>query len=560
MCKEQMVDAQLVDIVDGDNWSLPQSIQPTPGTGFGWVTEAWVNRWTARYPLTDETATYFARYVEFTWAEVNPRPGVYDWETIDAQVEAVLAVPGMGFGLWPKIYARSNKFGPNAWNKGSGDYYGSPMVPRWLEEQGRVRYTPQGHVVAWDAQSGYLNELRTFLLALGRRYKDHPRFAWVDCRYIDPHWGEGTFRASEEQFRQVEHEFGLGPEELEQFMHRYLDIFAEAFQGQERKVNVANWEPTLPGFPSRYGLASEHIRSHALEKGFGGRDGQVEVWNRYTTSGFGISVDDDGYLHLDEDYPPIKEGRFWATENENYLRGGDSWEHKFGPDALAGYRWFASSLRLLQMRRNWDLIFADLPLPLAWFPLTRYVQLSLGKTARTSSDAWCWLREGYQKRREGGNERTLKNFERWLIQRDVSPDGTTCPTARVDISLMGQASASSRSYEFQARRTDQATGQRAIYFRASRDWFGDADQSVRLFVTYLDGAASTWAIEYESPAARERTPEVTTTNSGLWRTAVFRLPVFRRSGSFSGQTDFRLAVVTGEDVTVRLVRLVKWQD
>lgn len=551
----------LVCIVDGDDWSLPEPVQPTPGTGFGWVNPGWVRRWTDRYPLADAEGIFFAQYVEFTWAEVNPRPGIYDWELIDAQIEDTLAVPGLGFGLWPKIYGRSYRFWPNAWNGGSGGYSGAPMVPRWLEERGQVRYTPAGHVAAWEPPSGYLDELRIFLLALGQRYKDHPMFAWVDCRYIDPHAGEGRFLADATELARAEREFGLTPDRLERFMRRYIDIFAEAFAGQERKVSLANWEPTLPGFPSRYGPASERIWRHALDKGFGGRDGQVEVWYRYTTSGFGIAIDDNGYMHVDEGYPPIKEDRFWATENENYLRGGDGWHHKFGPNALAGYRWFASSLRLLQMRRNWDLIFADVPLPLAWHELTRYVQLSLGKTPRTSPDAWCWLREGYKTlREEGGGERALKNFERWLIQRDVAPDGMTQPAAQVDISLMGQGTHASRPYEFQARRTDRASGQTAMYFQAYGDWFGDEVQTVRAFVTFLDASPSTWSLEYDSPTGRQRTPEVRTTNSGTWRTAVFRLLSFHRSGAFPEGMDFRLVVTAGGDLTTRMVRLVKWPE
>jgi len=547
-------DPEILTIVDGDDWWLPPEVHPNPGTGFGWVNDAWVQRWTDRYPV-QQGGMFFSEYIYFNWAEVNPAPGEYDWDVIDREIEKISRTPNMGFVLWPRVYARSNVMDRKL--HGRGGYDGDPEIPRWLEEQGKVRFMPEGTVLAWEKGSGYLPAFRDFLMALSDRYKAHPLFGWVECRYIDPVYGEGTFRVGVDAFERAERISGMSPAVLERYLKEYFDIWAEAFAGHERKVVVANWEPKLGQFSNDYRDACEHIWRYAAQLGFGGRDGQVESWYRYTTSGYGITVDDNGYMLLDDDFPPIRDGVIWHTENENVLLNSG----KFGPDSQAGYRWFTSNLRLLQMRRNWSLLVYLEPgkdgggAALMWPQLTRYVQLSLGKTINNSPDAWCWLREGYKRDSRERKGYTLKNFERWLIQRDIGPDGVTVPAAKVDISLLGQTS--SEPFEFQARSTNSAEGQNSIYFQVDPRWFGDKAQSVRMFVTYFDGPDAVFDVEYMSSDGVQRTPEIDTRNSGSWRTISYRIPELAAGGSMSGGMDFRVRSTGGKDVHVRMVRIVK---
>ncbi|MBD3267448.1 alpha/beta fold hydrolase [bacterium] len=558
--KQGSPSAKLHHITDGNDWSLPPTITPTPNTGFGWINQDWLDRWTDLYPIPNDNNIYFSQYIFFNWAEINPKPGVYHWESIDQEIERITSTPGLGFALWPRVYSRSST--PDRKLHGTGKYEGNPVVPRWLEEQDKIHYMPDGLIMIWEPETGYFDALREFLLALGERYKNHPAFTWVDCRYLGPHWGEGGFRAGKAEVKRAEREHGLTPERLTQGLLRYIDIWAEAFAGQEHKVVLSNWEPALPGFPPEYDVHTKQVRQHALKQGLGGRDGQVEVWYRYMTEGYGIRVEKNGYLQLNEDYPPIKENRVWFTENENYYTGGDNWDAKFGPDILVDYRWFASNLRLLQMRRNWSLLFFKEEgidggwAALQWPKLTRYVQLSMGKTAKTSPDGWCWLREGYMNLPNRGRT-AIKNFERWLVQRDMDPNGRTQPAVKVDITHMGQW-ATPYNHEYQARRTDLEKGQDAIYFQAARHWFGAQSQSTRLFLTYLDGPQSTWHIEYNTPEGHQFTPGITTQNSGEWKTACFTIPNMACNGHFPNKMDFRLRVTEGYNATIRMARLVKW--
>jgi hypothetical protein len=354
-----------------------------------------------------------------------------------------------------------------------------------------------------------------------------------------------------------------------QFCEYVYFNWADAFPGAEDRVVLSNCGPYGFGFGNSpdYRVPSGRVLQHAIERGFGGRDGQVEVWNRYMFAGYGITVDQDGYMILDEDYPPIKENRVWHTENENYLTGGDNLNATFGPDCLADYRWFASNLRLLQMRRNWDLLLWTKEgidggwAALKWPEITRYVQLSLGKTPSTSPDVWCWLREGYTPGKNVDPPRpeivAVRNFECWLIQRDVASGGRTQPAAKVDITYMGQW-ASRPKHEFQARQTDLANGQDSIFFHAARSWFGPMAQPVRLFVTYRDDPDAAWHIEYEASVGLATTPNVQTTGSGQWKTVSMAIPALRCSGHLADNMDFRLVATGKVDVVVRVVRLIKW--
>jgi len=184
----------------------------------------------------------------------------------------------------------------------------------------------------------------------------------------------------------------------------------------------------------------------------------------------------------------------------------------------------------------------------------RWVEFSLGKTPHTSPDAWCWLREGYQAKWH--NYQPIRNFERWLVQRDVEPDGKTVPVEKLDISMLKYNYASGKGYEFHARRTDQAAGSKYIYFRADPNFISGGPHEVLVKVTYLDGPPTEWCMEYTGEGGASQSESVVTTGSSKWKTVTFKIPDIRFMGDFRNM-DFRIALQGSVDVTVKLVRLIK---
>lgn len=560
-----------IDIVDGKDWSLPEYIEPTPNTGFSWIWGdwKWVKDWQKIYPLSDANCLYFAEYIIFDWADVNPSPEVYDFSSIDSKIDSILrdSIPGLGFALWPRIYSRSVIDEEKL--HGTGTFNGDPMLPLWLEDFSlindypvwmtgtrEVKYLNDGAIAAWIPNSVFLPALNQLLDTLGRKYKDHPKLAWVECRYNDSHWGEGGFRSGKEEISRAEELLELNLNNYKTFMLNFIDIWEKAFKGQERKIVLNDWSPTVPGLPDKYEPVQQDILQYAIKKGLGGRDGQVEVWNRYISSGYGNVLNPDGYLIFDDDYPPVKEGRVWYTENEAYIFPGP--RKTFGPAEYEEYRWFTSSMRLLQMRRNWEWIKKEACFK--WPEITRYVQLSLGKLPQNSPDGFCYLREGYTHAKEFGREgRAVKNFERWLLQRDIEPDGITTPALKFDLTGLHQW-ASARGYEYMARSTNINEGQNSLYFKTDENWFGDYKGPVKLFVTYLDSGESVFHILYRGKNKQSVTPSVKVQNSGTWKTAIFKIPEFKSDSSFNQNMDFKIVVTGNSDVVFQLVRLVKWDD
>ena len=188
--------------------------------------------------------------------------------------------------------------------------------------------------------------------------------------------------------------------------------------------------------------------------GFGTRNGFVEhYWYKAPSTLYGQLHSHgeviDQYLRVDEEAPLLQGGLLLGEENEEYEaqwssdwrtfepaeRGGaynpnappQGHAARFGPLRSFPYRYFMSSLRLLQMRVNYLLASTVVVSP----DLYAYVAASLGHEADTSADAWCLMASAEFDYGRG----TVSNFERWLYQRDepaTVPGGVrTFPDARL---------------------------------------------------------------------------------------------------------------------------------
>ena len=423
---------------------------------------------------------------------------------------------------------------------------------------------PDGTLPAWRLDCPYQQYLRQLLFALAERYRDDPRLLAVELRGLDRSWGEMYYNGN---LKDAQQEHGFTPQAFETWAKRYIDDAVAAFNGQERKViwlrqggpHTANYfHATLN---SEFQEASKAVTLNAYEKGLGRRDGGVEVWTWYTWNAelYGQRVPEDAYLEAIEDFSPLRDGRMWYTENEIVQNAPYLW-----PDSESERVWPIMCLRALQMRCNWVWIDSnfyerfDCQRP----GLNRWFELSLGKSAQTSADAWSWLREGYVWGHDGQGWglHTIKNFERWLFQRDVEGDGRTVNADWFNVSGYGQWISEwyfgRKGGEWHARRTDSASGQNCIYFRTSREFMADGPHDVQVKVTYLDAAPVTWRVEYASADKHLASPAVTTAASGQWRTATIGIPAMYFRGSFSGKMDFRMVAEGPGDLTVKLVRII----
>lgn len=558
-----------IEVSDGYDWSLPDHLQPTPFTGWA-RSEGYRERWEGLYPSPGgPDDIFYHRVIGFNWAEVNPQKGAFDWSRIDSVIQAIEKEPHTCFSLLPGIWSKNSlrgglhKYPYGGWHDLTAvTTYGThflqfryPMIPEWVN----VEYLSTGLAAAWDPrpENDYFEALADFINALAERYRDHPRFGWVHCTFLDYAWGEGCFRAPRnadevEKKAYVDYAIektGLTPENLEHCIKTLVDIYADAFRGQEGRIVITSVETELGPLKvyggKEYGDAKERGWQYAINKGLGGRDGQVEIWMRYLTKGYGNGIDDSGYLVMNDNYGPIKNGVVWYTENEN-------WTEYFVPsDSVLFYIYKTRVFRLLQMRRNWD--WGGIQKALEFPELGRYVQLSLGKTIENSADAWCWPRESYVLKED--SVVPVKNFERWLYQRDVIRDGMTRVAGKTELSGFHQT-VNPYDFEFEARSTDVSSGNNSMYFDIDERWSGEL-MACKLFVTFNDNSTARWQVEYHAKRKTARSEILSQENSGKIKTAVFEIPAIRATGELEGNMDLKIKTMNDENVTVLFVRVVK---
>ncbi len=151
-----------------------ESLLVNPGKG--WV----------EYGGTDNTYTkdyVSVGYNRFTWAEIEPSDGIFNWKPIDNFIQAF------------KRYGKKSALGVMNVSTGIGKQY---VTPKWVFDAGAEVLsiadvsTPTGKQVIpkhWD-DPVFLQKMDEFIRAFGARYDGNPDIAFVDIRDYG-NWGEG---------------------------------------------------------------------------------------------------------------------------------------------------------------------------------------------------------------------------------------------------------------------------------------------------------------------------------------------------------------------------------
>ena len=329
-------------------------------------------------------------------------------------------------------------------------------------------------------------------------------------------------------------------------MKERLAAWAKAYHGVEYKLA---WVGAGGGFGGKreYDGLGDRLIAYAYKLGMGQRCGFVEVYlYHYNNPYLGQHLNGEGYLEVDETCPPIAEGRAFGDENEEYSK---EMQVRFGPLETFPHRYHESMLRALQMRRNFLWVS---PASVDMDPaLTAYVSLELGRNVHNTPDVWCYLRESYV--RVQGRPHPVKNFERWLYQRDRE-GYRTVPVHKVAQHPHMWMSPKGYKFDYIARRTDRAAGQDRIGFAVDDRFLLGGPHRVAIKVTYWDDVSGAWRLVYHTPRnTASRTVE--THGTGKVRTATFFLndAVFPAKGL---DFDFEIQAVKG-DVTISFVRVIK---
>ncbi len=505
--------------VDGDDWSLPLWVKPARYSGIQ-ISEKLVS---AEFPGRIQHA------VHASWREVEPTEGAFDFSGLcqeilrESEGGKYAVKMGLGASVWETRYFQSlqdrtvKKTQPGTaplWLKG----YNIPLI----EEHPNKSIPFQ--VVNMDIyHPEYHKRYLKLVEAFGK--SGIPQMKELDICYL--HLVSAS-RGEE----------GAGPpvgDPRRKLFEERLRAWADAFKDVSYKLCLVS--------------AKEEDVELGLKLGMGQRNGFVEHYMLHAPNpGLGQELDAGGYLVVNEKCPLIAENRASGDENEEYTSGH---VERFGPIETFPHRYHESTLRMLQMRRNF--IWAEGGPWLINPPLLHYLALELGKTVQDTPDAWCYLRESVVK---GGKQgKPVKNFERWLYQRD-SDGARTEATAKVEVTAQMFEFDRNHLYDLTARQTRMAQGQSFIRFGVEETFLAGGPHAVAVKITYLDRANAEWQLEYFAGAKMTATSKVTCGGTDAVKTVTFILSNAHFPGKSYTGLDLQIRALKGEAV-IRFVRVIK---
>lgn len=486
------------------DWSLPPDVKPAKKSNLciarnsGLKTELLKNLPKIKFPCNPVVAHWV------NWRLLEPEEGKIDFQPL---IDNIKLASEKGYGSIVRIHFSATTFAPD-WIK----KYNIPIRKENSKNPPKVTNYEISHP---EFHKRYLR----FIDALGKSgIPQMNEIKGLFLGYASPSYGDEGIGPFPESM--------AGANDTIQHVRERIDAWVSACKGVEYKV--------IMGGLSNYGFS----------KGFGIRRGFVEMYLYHIPDEhIGQKVDANNYLYVDETNPIIANNVFNGDENEEY---GETWAteerlFRFGKTTESfPYRYFTANLRLLQMRCN-DLLASDFtlnPEMLAW------VGVEMGRTIEDTPDAWCFLRESYLKENGGY---PIKNFERWVYQRDM-PGYETTPAVKIEQAIQMWMVQPGKYYDFIAREGKK------IGFDVEDKWAGLKD-SVAIKVSYFDNQSGEMNLVYKT-GIKEIRKKVNLLGDGKLKTATFFMNNIKTKG-LNNNFDFALeAVKETEKITVSFVRVI----
>lgn len=516
--------------IEGWDFSLPDGLAPAPNSLLGISRKINFNGFFDKYKLNfraNVTAVIWAR-----WRDLEPKEGEYQIERLLSYIKEAKQ---NNYKVVLRILSTSKTRGPDLNNPNRGDAplwlenYGIPIMPR-EEDRYNLNFDP-----------AHPEFHKRYIKLIDKVFEGEiPEL--VDAAYI----GYASRSYGDE---------GIGPhhndpEKNDKLIHvrERIDAFGRAFENMEHKVFM--------GGPSHYGLS----------KGFGLRRGFVEMY-LYTIPNvyIGQYVDDEGYLYVDETAPIIANVSFNGEENEEYEPAWVTKERgfRFGNTTNSfTYRYFISSLRALQMRCTYLLASGHL-IP----EMVPFIAQELGRTVIDAPDVWTFLytakisSQQYIKNEESSTVRrnftvdelyngmNVKNFERWLYQRD-SEGFETEPALKINRAIKMWMVQPGNDFDYIARKGER------VGFDIDDRWLKkNTNKKFAVKITYLDNTNGKMKLHYKFNS-RDVFSSEKLTNDNKIKTATFIVNDID-SNALENNYDFIVSAnKEASNITISMVRVV----
>ena len=488
-------------VVVGWDWSLPKFVKVPKKSTFSLLRNSGLNQ-TKLNALTKPTFDCKATVAHWVnWKDLEPTKDNFTFTQLIANINLCYS---KGYSSIVRIHSSATDFAPTWVNTVEG----APILPK---ETGAKMQNYDVRDPRFHAR--YLKLVE----AIGKSGIPHMKeVVGLYVGYASPSLGDE----------------GIGPypntltgNDTVQHVIERLDAWANITTGIRDKVFM--------GGLSNYGIG----------KGFGIRRGFVEMYlYQIPNSDIGQLMDANKYLYVDETNPIISKNLFHGEENEEY---DEKWataenDFRYGTSTESfPYRFFTSNLRMLQMRCNEVLNYEQSLNP----QMTAWIGQELGRTVDEAPDVWSFLRESYLKS-SGGIP--VKNFERWLFQRDA-PGYTTTSAIQINQSIQMWMVQSGKYYDYIAREGKK------IGFNIDKNWTGVKD-SVAFKISVMDYNAGTLNLKY-SNGTELLTLTKPLLGDSLLKTYTFFVKDYKNGANIGGKFDFTLEA--GDDTKSLVVSFVR---
>ena len=525
-----------ISSINGEDYALPSNVQMNDFSGL----------------VSYGNPTAKMANVQLQWKQLEPTRGVYDFSVLENNLVNLQR----DFNQKGLLMIESNTY------SGLGGY--TSVVPDWVLT--RYNLDPnnlpnmggplQMKVIPiwWPEISKDFNSM---IRALKDRYQNDPRIGGIYILAASPGGGEEFYAGSDAELLALEKDWGFTPAAVETWLKEKIDAYDYAFAGNEYKLawvggtESFKWRGALPD-GALWEQMEDNVYDYNNSKGNGWRCGGTEFFlSSLNEEAWSSTIDADGYLHIDESSQNFHLDRYRGEENEQY---GPAYFDTYGEHHSDPYRLRMSVLRALQSQFNWS--WSNSVAENLNPALSLYGRLSKAKTVYNSADAWALLFETPASTWVSPAGK-VKNFERWLIKRDI-PGGMTVAVLPYDRGFNAGTDDNANQYhiDYTARRTDRASGNKYMYFGLDDRFV--VNGPVQLKVELVDNSAASWQIEYYNVNnILVSTPIIAGLNDGKIKTYTLTINGAVFQNYFNSNMDFRLVSTGPGDVTVRWVRLVR---
>lgn len=529
-------------IADGDDWSMP----------------AWVTPWSDYGYFSEESNTNFninTHVIDVTWRQINPSQGVYSDTSTDTWTEVASGGSTFVFDsftnqrnltghYWLRIWMSGEQWAP-AWVLTDCNI---PLNHRWIDHSEQDRHIPLWNTCVWNhAKIMYKHVFDVWGV------KNDPKFemAYVPGGFFYSEFDFDVMQAAVNSSAVTEAELLTWLADIRTSLTTILGNQKHKlmYTGQDYPFDLQNTNDS--------GGAFELHAAQAVQAGMGIRNGISELFNFHLneTPAYGSHIQSDGHVTIDETNKVHTDNHVIGNENECYNACGFTTADPY-------YAVVMSNLKALQLRTNKLYVVPSDSYMTQYSDHWAWVEKELGWKADNAPDAWVSLRE-YEDKYFAENTPTnninwngkpwLHNFERWLVQKDIVPDGMSRRGTDVRVNVLDSDNGTS----YEGRLTDRANAQDYLYFFVQDNFaFGDTP-SMQIKVTYKDIGTANWQLQYRNNAGNQVVDTVTNTNTGTLKTATFNLMDPSFENGMSGNADFKIYNGGTNDIEVTFVRLIR---